>query len=150
VYRRYGATRVAYVAAALDAALWNYAYPYQRRLLARLMDGTARSIRPVLVTAPMCVQTGYYLQKDREGMRIIVHLFNGMNTTANHGLPSADVPLREEVVPVHGITMRFHRSSCRSFHCEPGGRAVKVQKMDRLTIVEVPPLETHAMVVAEL
>jgi hypothetical protein len=149
VYRRHGAGRVAYLAAAVDAALWSYAYPYQRRLLARLMEGTARATRPVSVTAPMCVQAGYYVQKDGEGTRIIVHLFNGMNTTANHGLPSADVPLREEVVPVHGITVRFRSGSYRSFHCEPGGRAVKVRQEGKLDVVEVPPLEVHAMVVAE-
>src|SRR5439155_24794479 len=38
VLRRFGAGRVAYFAAALDAALWGYAYPYQRRLLTRAIE----------------------------------------------------------------------------------------------------------------
>ena len=42
VLRRFGEGRVAYFAAALDAALWSYAYPYQRRLLARALEWAAR------------------------------------------------------------------------------------------------------------
>jgi hypothetical protein len=39
--------------------------------------------------------------------RLIVHLYNDLNTTAFHALPGDDVPLREEVVPIHGIQVRF-------------------------------------------
>jgi len=34
---------------------------------------------------------------------LIVHLCSDLNTTAFHALPGDDVPLREEVVPIHGI-----------------------------------------------
>jgi hypothetical protein len=43
----------------------------------------------------MCVQATFFTQQDKAGKRLIVHLFNGLNTTANHGLPAMDVPLRE-------------------------------------------------------
>ena len=44
--RTFGKGRVVYLAAGIDAALWSYAYPYQRRLLARAVvrpgSGTGR------------------------------------------------------------------------------------------------------------
>lgn len=149
VLRNFGAGRVAYFAAAVDAALWSYAYPYQRRLLARAVEWAARTPAPASVVAPMCVQAGYFVQKDGPSRRLVLHLFNGLNTTANHGLPSADVPLREETVPIHGITVRFRKDAPKSFHFEPGGREVKVRREGEATAVEVPPLEVHGMLVGE-
>ena len=43
VLRSFGAGRVAYFPAAVDAALWSYAYPYQRRLLIRAIEWAAPS-----------------------------------------------------------------------------------------------------------
>ena len=149
VLRRFGEGRVAYFAAALDAALWAYAYPYQRRLLARALEWTARSPAPASVAAPMCVQATYWTQAGGDGRRVVVHLFNGVNTTANHGLPAADVPLREEAVPVHGIKVRFHKEAPRTFRREPGGQALEARRDGDDVIVEMPPLEIHAMLVGE-
>jgi hypothetical protein len=149
VARKFGKGRVVYCPVALDAGLWSYAYPYQRRLLARAVEWAARTPAPITVTAPMCVQTSAYTQADGNGRRTIVHLFNGMNTTANHGLPAMDVPLREEVVPIHGIRVQFREGTFRQFHLEPGNRTVSVTREGATTTVLVPPLEIHAMLVAE-
>jgi hypothetical protein len=129
--------------------MWSYAYPYQRRLLARAIEWAATSPQSVSVRAPMCVQATYFRQTDKNGRRLVVHLFNGMNTTANHGKPAVDVPLREEVVPIHGIKVKFSANVPRSFHLEPGNRAVRVQRREDFTVVELPPLEVHAMLVGE-
>ena len=144
VVRTFGKGRVVYLAAALDAALWSYAYPYQRVLLASAVRWAARTPPPVLVTAPLCVQSTCFTQ----GNRTIVHLFNGVNTAANHGLPSADVPLREETLPIHGIAVTL-RGEFAGVRCEPGNQRVKVTRDGGTTRVELPPLELHAMVVAE-
>ncbi len=149
VARTFGKGRVVYLAAAVDAALWSYAYPYQRRLLARALEWAAREPAAVAVTAPMCVQTSSFVQTEGDKRRLVVHLFNGINTTANHGLPAMDVPLREETVPVHGIEVRFLRDAPRSFHVEPGNREPRVRRMGTTTVVEVPPLDVHAMLVGE-
>ncbi len=149
VVRTFGAGRVVYLAAALDAALWSYAYPYQRRLLARALTWAAGAAYPVTVAAPMCVQATFFTQSDRDGRRLVLHLFNGVNTAANHGLPAMDVPLREETVPVHGITVRFEKDVPRQFHVEPGDEEPRVRKDGGATVVELPPLETHAMLVGE-
>jgi hypothetical protein len=149
VARTFGAGRVVYLAAALDAALWSYAYPYHRRLLARALAWAAGAPYPVAVVAPMCVQATFFAQTDRDGRRLVLHLFNGVNTTANHGAPAADVPLREETVPIHGISVRFDKEVPRRFHVEPGGVEPRVRKEGEATVVEMPPLELHAMLVGE-
>src|SRR5207244_976088 len=83
--------------------------------------------------------------------RLIVHLFNDINTTASHALPNDDVPLREEVVPIHDIRIAFHpRYRFRRVHLEPEGRAMDIQETPDGSSVTVPRLDVHAMVVGEL
>jgi hypothetical protein len=137
------------LAAGIDAALWSYAYPYQRRLLARAIEWAARDAAPVSVTAPLCVQATYFTQPANGGRRTLVHLFNGVNTAANHGLPAADVPLREETIPVHGIEVTFRKDPPGRFRMEPGGRDVRVRKDGDAVTVMCPPLDVHAVLVAE-
>jgi hypothetical protein len=149
VLRSFGAGRVAYFPAAIDAALWSYAYPYQRRLLVRAIEWAARHPAPIAVKAPLCVQATHLTQTDKKGRRIVLHLFNGVNTTANHGLPAMDVPLREEVIAIHGIEVRFAKDAPKHFRCEPGGREVQVRRDGEAAIVQLPPLEIHAMLVGE-
>jgi hypothetical protein len=149
IARSVGAGRVVYLAAALDAALWSYAYPYQRRLLARALEWAAAGAFPISVAAPMCVQATYFTQTDKDGRRLVLHLFNGVNTTANHGLPAMDVPLREETIPIHGIRLRFEKDVPKRFHVEPDGVEPKVTKDGTATVVELPPLDLHAMLVGD-
>jgi hypothetical protein len=149
VLRTFGSGRVAYFAAGIDAALWSYAYPYQRRLLVRALEWTARTPSPISVKAPMCVQATCFEQADRSGRRRIVHLFNGVNTAADHGLPAMEVPLREEVLPIHDIEVTFLRDVPKRFHCEPGGQKVMVRQEGKTVVVRLPPLEIHAMLIGE-
>jgi hypothetical protein len=149
ILRKFGEGRVAYFAAGLDAALWSYAYPYQRRLLARALEWAADKAFPISVTTPMCVQSTFFTQRDKDGRRVVIHFFNGGNTTANHGLPATDVPLREEVVAVHGIRVRFEGEIPKSFHVEPGNLVPRVTREDKAAVVELPPLEVHSMLVGE-
>jgi hypothetical protein len=149
VVRTFGKGRVVYLAAGLDAALWSYAYPYQRRLLARAVEWAAREPAPVAVSAPMCVQATSFTQPIKDGKRLLVHLFNGVNTAANHGLPVSEVPLREETIPVHGIAITFRKDPPTRFRCEPGGRAVDVKKDGDAVTVTCPPLDIHMVLVGE-
>jgi hypothetical protein len=142
VINQFGKGRVVYLAASIDAATWSYAYPYQRRLLTRALEWAAREAPPVRVDAPMCVQATYWTQ----GRRIVVHLFNGLNTAANHGDPATEVPLREETIPIVGIRVRFRGATPKNVRLEPGGRRVDING----DVLELPPLELHAMLVAEL
>jgi hypothetical protein len=149
IARTFGQGRVVYLAAGIDAALWSYAYPYQRRLLTRAIEWAARESAPVAVQAPMCVQATFFTQPVPGGKRMLVHLFNGLNTTANHGLPAQDVPLREETVPVHGIEVTFQKDPPSRFRVEPGGRGVEVRKAGETVTVVCPPLDIHMVLVGE-
>ena len=59
--------------------------------------------------------------------RLIVHLYSDLNTTAFHALPNDDVPLREEVVPIHDIRVTFGASfRLGAVRLEPDGQALQV------------------------
>jgi hypothetical protein len=147
IARSFGKGKVVYLAAEVDAGLWSYAFPYQRRLLARAVGWAAAGPPPFTVEAPMCVQTTLFEQP--EAKRTVIHLFNGVNTTANHGLPAQDVPLREEVVPVHGIQIHLAAERRERFHVEPEGIEPAVRREGAGVVVEMPPLEVHSMLVVE-
>lgn len=152
VVRQHGKGRVVYFAACVDAALWNYAYPYQRRLLARALHWAAQTPLRIEVKAPLCVQSTFYRQSTRNGSRIVIHFFNGLNTAAHHGQPANDVPLREETVPIHGIELIIHRPGFpkpNRVHWEPTGKALVPVTSAEETKVIVPELELHGMVVFE-
>jgi hypothetical protein len=149
IARTFGKGRVVYLAAAIDAGLWSYAYPYQRRLLTRAIEWAAREPAAVSVKAPMCVQATYFTQSTSKGRRTLIHLFNGVNTTANHGLPAADVPLREETIPVHNIEVTFHRDAPGRFRMEPGGKNLETRRHGEAVVVACPPLDLHSVLIAE-
>lgn len=148
VVHRFGQGRVVYLAASLDAALWSYAYPYQRQLLVRAVDLAAGQPAPVAMAAPRCVQATYWRQ-DAGGKRLVIHLFNGLDSTAHHGMPGTEVPLREEVIPIAGIKLTIRGESPRAFHLEPGHVELKANRDGSVTHVDLPALETQAIVVGE-
>jgi type 1 glutamine amidotransferase len=147
----FGKGRVVYLAAGLDAANFSYGYPYTRILLARAMRWSAGGeALPVEVRAPMCVQSTFWEQRDDKGRRVIIHLFNNLNTTSDHGLPENDVPLREEAVPIAGIRVSLNGLDVARVHLEPEGTELDVREGEGGRFVEVPPLEIHSMVVVEV
>ncbi|MEI8211180.1 MAG: alpha-amylase family protein [Planctomycetota bacterium] len=143
----YGEGRVVYLAAGLDAALFSYGFPYQRVLLARATRWAAKTDYPISVVAPMCVQSTFWKKSDG---RIVVHLWNGINTTSDHGQQDAEVPLREESIPIHGIRINVHRGSVDRARIEPQGIALPIQHQEGMTILELPPIEVHSAVVLEI
>lgn len=149
IVRRAARGRVVYLAAGIDAALLSYAYPYQRRILIRAIDWAAGEPFSISVDSPMAVHVTFWEQADASGRRIIVQLWNGIDSAASHGLPGMDVPLREETIPVHGIRVRFADPAPRRFHVEPGGLEILSRREGSSAVVDLPPLEVHAMLVGE-
>ena len=97
----------------------------------------------------MCVQATT-MRQTKDGQRLIVHLFNDVNTAAFHALPNDDVPLREETLPIHDIRVTFDRAyEITRVHLEPGGRTLAPASREDGFTVLVPELEVHAMLVAE-
>ena len=151
VTHTHGKGRVVYLAAGFDSAHYLYAYPYQRLILAHAVRWAASAPQPVVVEAPMCVHSTLMRQTRGKTQRLIVHLFSDLNTTAFHALPNDDVPLREEVVPIHDIRVTFSNDyRFRSIRLEPEGIALKMEKTASGTSVIVPRLDVHSMVVGEL
>jgi hypothetical protein len=154
VTQAFGRGRVAYFATGIDSTYYLYAYPYQRLVLKSAIEWVAAAPAPVNVDAPMCVHATVLRQTlatQAGAERLIVHLFSDLNTTAHHALPADDVPLREEVVPIHGIRVRFSPVyKLRRVHLEPEGWELEIKTSPDGNSVEVPRLDVHSMVVAEL
>ncbi len=153
VTHAYGKGHVVYMAAGFDAAYYLYAYPYQRLLLAQAIRQVASASFGITVEAPMCVHTAYFRQeKAVQGShtRLVVHLYNDLNSTGGHAKPDDDVPLREETVPIHDIRVRFAGYHITRIHLEPEGRDLPLKRTKTGLEVVVPVLYIHSMVVAEL
>ena len=147
---QYGEGRVVYLPAGLDAGYFLYPYPYERLVLAEAMRWVAKEQPRIHVEAPMSVQTTFFRQQ-KQGERLVVHLYNNLNSTGAHALPDHDVPLREEVLPVHHLKIKFQKYNAKSFHLEPGNIALTPEvDAEGNQTVTIPTLDIHAMVVAEL
>lgn len=140
-----------YFAAGIDHAYYSYAYPYQRRLLAEAVRWAASEQPPLEVDAPMCVQVTMFRQHSEDvAPRLLIHLFNNVNTTAHHGFPEDDVPLREETLPIHDIALRLHGYRIRSATLQPDGRELELSREGELTQLIIPRLDVHSVVAVEL
>jgi hypothetical protein len=149
VSNTFGKGRVLCFAAGVDAANYLYAYPYHRVLLRNAMESVASAPPPIVVDAPMCVHA-VSMRQNKNGERLVVHLYNDVNTTAHHARPEDDVPLREETLPIFEIKVSFRGYSLGRVHLEPGGLDLEKKETDGQVTVTVPRLDVHAMVVAEL
>ena len=98
-----------------------------------------------MLTAPMCVQATYWTQEDKEGRRTIIQLFNGLNTTANHGLPAAEVPFARRGADRRHPRLARPRSAQARSHLEPGGHVLEARRAEAGWYVEVPSLALHAL-----
>ncbi len=151
VTNSFGKGRVVYTAAGFDAAYYLYPYPYQRLVLKHAIQCAAgENAAPFVVEAPMCVHSTL-MRQSKSGERLVVHLFNDSNTTAHHALPVDDVPLREEVLPIHDIAITFApQYRFTKIHVEPGGRELEMKTTPAGIRIVLPRLDVHAIIVGEL
>ena len=98
----------------------------------------------------MCVHATAFRQQKDGKPRLLVHLFNDVNTTAFHGLPNDDVPLREETLPIHDIKLSLRGYAIDRIHQEPEGINLPMTTHENTTEVIVPRLEVHSIVVVDL
>ncbi len=149
IVRTYGKGRVVYLATGLDHALHSYAYPYQRVILSRAIRWAAGEEPPIRVSAPMCVHAAFYELHHEAHGRLVIHLFNNINTAAQHGLPAVETPLREETVPIHDIRLQFIGKQPKRPHVQPADQRLEREDLGAERSYKLPPLERHALVVAE-
>lgn len=141
----HGKGRVVYLAAGVDAAYFSYGFPYQRVMLAQAVKWSAREAYPIEIKAPMCVHSTFW----KQGPRTIIHLWNGLNTTSDHGAQEVETPLREEAVPIHGIEVRLRGLKSSAARCEPESVALEQVQDGDITVLRIPPLAIHSAVVLE-
>jgi hypothetical protein len=147
VTRSFGKGRVVYFAAGVDSAYYLYPYPYQRMLLTSAIGWAAGGQCPVSVKAPMCVHATFFRQARDGKRRMVVQLFNDINTAGNHAMPNDVVPLREETLPVHDIELTFRGEKIASAFEEPDHRKLELRRGDdgAVTVV-LPRLEVHSLI----
>lgn len=145
-----GLGKAIYLPAGFDAAYYMYPYPYQRGLLKNAVERVAKTPMPVSVSAPMCVNSTV-MRQNKAGERLIVHLFNDINTTGGHAMPHDDVPLREETLPIHDIVITFRvEDKIGKVTWQPDGNELPTVRTAKEVKVTVPKLMVHGMVVAEI
>jgi hypothetical protein len=151
VTNQVGNGRAAYLAASVDAAHYLYSYPYQRKLLRDVVVWSAGEVPPVTVEAPMSVHATFFRQKVEGRQRLLVHLFNDTNSTANHAFPNDAVPLREEVIPIHDVRVRLgsgYRSP--SAFEEPAHHPLEMKREGGFVWITLPRLQVHSLIVIDL
>jgi hypothetical protein len=94
-----------------DTRPYLYPYPYHRLVVKHAVQFAASTPPPINVAAQMCVHATVMRQTQGGASRLVVHLFNDVNTTGGHAMPADDVPLREEVLPIADIRIRFARKA---------------------------------------
>lgn len=148
---RFGAGRVVYLSTGFDAAYYLYPYPYQRLVLKHAIEWAAQSPSPVRVEAPHCVHSTVMRQTVDGQDRLVINLFNDLNTTAFHALQNDDVPLREETVPIHDIAITLSpRYLVRSATYQPEGMECRTETTPVGTRVHISRLDVHGIVVVDL
>lgn len=151
IANHFGSGRSVYLASGLDAAYYLYAYPYQRLAIADAIRWAASKPPPVRVEAPLCVQITLMRQSNQSKERLVMHLFNDVNTTAFHALPNDDVPLREETLPIREIRITFDsRYLVKKVTLQPDGSELAVKQSAAGYEVVVPKLDVHSMLVVDL
>ncbi len=151
VFHKYGQGKAIYFAAGFDSAYYLYPYPYQRLMVKRAITEVASGLPPASIQAPMCVHSTVMRQSRENANRLVVHLFNDINTTGGHAFPADDVPLREEVLPIADISVTFLPDyRIKNVTLQPEGTRLEVTKTPLGNRITVPKLEVHTMVVAEL
>jgi len=146
--RKIGKGRIVYLAAGIDAAYYSYAYPWQRVLLTNAVRWAAVGPPPVVVAAPKCVQSTFRLLQGSQ--RLVVHLYNDLNTTGGKARPEEDVPLREEVIPIHDIAISVAEElGLTRARLQPSGKDLPIFPESGRRKVIVPRLEIHQIVELE-
>jgi hypothetical protein len=145
----FGKGKCAYLAAGVDSAYYLYPYPYHRMVLRALVDAVAPEPPGISVEAPLCVHA-VATRQSAGGERLVIHLYNDVNTSAFHALPNEDVPLREEVLPIYGIRVTLRNYPLARLHLEPEGITLDPDFTSGQATVTIPRLDIHTMVVAEL
>jgi hypothetical protein len=165
----HGVGRVVYFPASVDKAMFFYPDAYQRQMLANACRWAAREAPPVEVEGPLVLTCTFRRQPEKR--RTVVHLLNqagswGLHSIyqklaplpeelrKQHGFPDQPElrgtwPVREEVIPIHGVKVICRIPGVTKATLEPDGIGLELATTPRGVEVTVPRVEMHSMVVFE-
>ena len=146
IVSNHGKGRVAYFAGDIAQTYFRCPYAYQRKLIANALKWSAASLPEIQVKAPLCVQTTFFEQTIEN--RCIIHLLNEVNTVADRALPENNSSSREEVLPIHGIEITTNLPVSKAW-LEPEHAFLPITTAEGQSLITVPKLEMHSMVVLE-
>lgn len=146
VESRFGQGHVCYFPADLSWAYFRLGEAYLASLLEQAIRAAAGGGPPVEAVAPSIVQVMTHVQGDR----LVVHLLNDVSSLGrSENVAGESLRERTEVVPIHGIALTFRDAAFKRFTLIPGGQRLQPTAGPHGQTVSLPPLEIHAMVVAE-
>lgn len=146
VENQFGAGKVFYFPADLTWSYFRLGDPHAAGLLEQAIREAAGARPPVEVTAPSIVQATTFVQ----GQRLVVQLLNDISSLGrSQNVKGESLRERTEVIPIHGITVTFHDPRLQRFTLIPGGTVLPAEQTPQGQVVHVPPVQVHAMVVAE-
>jgi hypothetical protein len=141
-----GKGRVIYLPADVTWSSFRYGHEYLGRLLELALRAAADAPPPLAVQAPSVVQASAY----RQGERLVVHLLNDISSFGrSQNVVGESLYVRREVLPIHDIEVTFRDPALRRFTWIPGGAALVARPGEQGTVVSVPRLELHGLLVAE-
>lgn len=147
IENQFGNGKVFYFPADLTWAYYRLGDQYLAALLEHAVREAANRPLPVEISAPSIVQATPFVQ----GNRIVVHLLNDISSLGrSQNVKGESLRERVEVIPIHDIKVTFRDPHWRRFTLIPGGTKLKAETTPHGTVVTVPPLQIHAMVVAEM
>lgn len=146
VENTFGKGRVMYFPADLTWSYFRFGAAHLASMLEQAIRAAAGEGPPVEVDAPSIVQAATFTQ-DR---RIIVHLLNDISSLGR-SQNTAGESLREraELIPIHDISVTFRDRRLQRFTLVPDRTNLQSEQGSGGTVVKMPALKMHAMVVAE-
>ena len=146
VENKFGAGKVLYFPADLTWSYFRLGDPHVGGLLEQAIREAAGLPPPVEVIAPSIVQASTFVQ----GKRLVVHLLNDISSLGrSQNVKGESLRERTEVLPIHDITVTFRDPRLQRFTLIPGGAVLPFEQTPQGQVVKVPPLQVHALVVAE-
>ena len=151
VENRFGKGRAIYFAPKVFAGYACRGIPEIRKLAARWLPSRRLSRAPVRLQAPSSVEMTAF-ERPEEG-RWIVHLVNFQSIPARSYFESGDkkltLPLTEDVLPVHDVVLRARlgKHTLKRVTLQPSGKRLKAVKQGTETIVHIPKIHIHEIVV---
>lgn len=153
VENRFGKGRAIYFAPRVFAAYAYQGIPEIRKLVARWLVGSRLSRAPIRLDAPSSVEMTAF-ERPEEGQWVI-HLVNFQSIPARAYLGSQEkgvtIPLTEDVLPVRDLVLRARlgKRSLKQVSLQPSGKRLKAVKQGAETIVHIPEVHIHEIVVFE-